>query len=197
VGEGGLQYNASLFATGVHDELIPFDIPASGGRRYFRNAGRTSRRGVELGLGGAISALELGGAYTYANYRFIDFTVDTAHYAGNRIPGIPRQTFQASAALRAGVATFVTEATLTDRMAVNDANTESSPGYAIVNARIVTGGSLGRSGAELTLGAQNLFNTRYVSSVSVNAAGGKFYEPGSQRSVYVGVTLLAAAKPVR
>jgi hypothetical protein len=39
-----------------------------------------------------------------------------------------------------------------------------------------------------------LFNTRYISSVSVNAAGGKFYEPGSQRSVYVGVSLLAAPR---
>jgi len=197
VGASGLQYNASLFATGVHDELIPFDIPASGGRRYFRNAGRTSRRGAELGLGAVVRALELGASYTYANYRFIDFTVDTAHYAGNRIPGIPRQTLQASAALRTAVATFVTETTIADKMAVNDANSESSPGYAIFNARIVTSGSLGRSGAELTLGAQNLFNTRYVSSVSVNAAGGKFYEPGSQRSVYIGFTLLAALKSNR
>jgi iron complex outermembrane receptor protein len=193
----GLQYNASLFATGVHDELIPFDIPASGGRRYFRNAGRTSRRGAELGLGAAIGSVELGGAYTYANYRFTDFTVDTAHYAGNRIPGIPRQTLQASAAFRTAVATFVTETSIADKMAVNDANSESSPGYAIFNARIVTSAALGLSGAELTLGAQNLFNTRYVSSVSVNAAGGKFYEPGSQRSVYIGITLLAAAKPGR
>ncbi|HEX9382583.1 MAG TPA: TonB-dependent receptor, partial [Gemmatimonadaceae bacterium] len=121
VGESGLQYNAALFATGVHDELIPFDIPASGGRRYFRNAGRTSRRGVELGVGAAIRQLELGGAYTYANYHFVDFTVDTSHYAGNRIPGIPRQTFQASAALHGSIATLVTEGVWADRMFVNDA----------------------------------------------------------------------------
>jgi iron complex outermembrane receptor protein len=195
VGAGGLQYNASLFAAGVKDELIPFDIPLGGGRRYFRNAGRTSRRGGELGLGMSLRALDLGAAYTYANYRFVDFTVDTAHYAGNRIPGIPRQTLQASATFRSVIATLVTEASLADRMLVNDANSESSPGYAIFNARIVTGGSLGRSGAELTLGAQNLFNTSYVSSVSVNAAGGKFYEPGSRRSIYIGLTLLAATRP--
>jgi iron complex outermembrane receptor protein len=192
VGQLGLQYNAALFATGVHDELIPFDIPGGGGRRYFRNAGRTSRRGVELGFGVAIRELELGGAYTYADYRFVDFTVDTAHYAGNRIPGIPRQTLQASAALHTWLATLVTEGTLADRMSVNDANSESSPGYAVFNARIVSSALWNGSGAEITLGAQNLFNTRYVSSVSVNAAGGKFYEPGSQRSIYVGVSLLAA-----
>ena len=192
VGSSGLQYNAALFATGVHDELIPFDIPASGGRRYFRNAGRTSRRGVELGLGFAIRQLELGAAYTYANYRFVDFTVDTAQYAGNTIPGIPRQTLQASAALRGSFATLVTEATLADRMFVDDANSQSSPGYAICNVRVVSSALWSGSGAELTLGAQNVFDTKYISSVSVNAAAGKFYEPGSQRSVYIGVSLLAS-----
>jgi iron complex outermembrane receptor protein len=193
VGANGLQYAISFFATGVQDELIPFDIPSGGGRRYFRNAGRTSRRGAELGLGFSVRALDLGGAYTYANYRFTDFTVDTSHYAGNRIPGIPRQTLQASGTWRSAVATFVAEATLADRMAVNDANSESSPGYALFNARIVTSGSLGQSGAELTVGAHNLFDTRYVSSVSVNAAAGKFYEPGSRRSIFVGLTLMGAA----
>jgi iron complex outermembrane receptor protein len=194
VGASGLQYNASLFATSVHDELIPFDIPLGGGRRYFRNAGRTSRRGAELGLGAAVRALDLGAAYSYANYRFTDFAVNGVDFAGNRIPGIPRQTLQTTAAVRGRFATLVTEASFSDKMPVNDANSESSPGYAVFNARVVTSGTLGRSGAELTLGAQNIFNTRYVSSVSVNAAAGKFYEPGSQRSVYVGVTLLAAVE---
>jgi iron complex outermembrane recepter protein len=197
VAKSGLQYNGAVFATGVHDELIPFDIPASGGRRYFRNAGRTSRRGVELGFGAPVGPLELGGAYTYANYRFVDFTVDTAHYAGNRIPGIPRQTFQASAALHGSFATLVTEGSLTDRMFVNDANSESAPGYAIFNARIVSSALWEGSGAEVTLGAQNLFNSRYISSVSVNAAGGKFYEPGSQRSLYIGISLLGATRRSR
>jgi iron complex outermembrane receptor protein len=190
----GFQYNIALFSTRVHDELIPFDIPASAGRRYFRNAGRTSRRGAELGMGVELGPLELGSAYSYGNYRFVDFTVDTAHYAGNQIPGVPRQTFQATATLRSWLASLVTEATMTDRIFVDDANTATAPGYAIFNARIVSSALWEGSGAEVTLGAQNLFNTRYVSSVSVNAAGGKFYEPGSQRSVYLGITLLASAR---
>jgi iron complex outermembrane receptor protein len=194
LGTAGWQYNAALFATRVQDELIPYDIPASGGRRYFRNAGRTSRRGVELGTGLTAGPWDLGGAYTYANYRFVDFTVDTAHYAGHRIPGIPTQTFQASASLRSVAGTLVAEATLADRTFVNDANSEKSPGYGIVNARLVSVASMGLSAAEITFGAQNIFNRKYVSSVNVNAAGGKFYEPGSQRSVYVGVSLIGAAK---
>lgn len=197
IGASGLQYAASLFATSVHDELIPFDIPASGGRRYFRNAGRTTRRGAELGLGAAIRSLELNGAYTYANYRFRDFIVDTADYAGNRIPGIPMQTLQATAAIKGAFATVVTEASLADRMFVDDANSESAPGYAIFNARVILTGTWRRSAAEVTIGATNLFNTRYVSSVSVNAAAGKYYEPGSQRSLYVGISVLGTSRPLR
>lgn len=194
LGASGFQYNAALFSTRVQDELIPFDIPSSPGRRFFRNAGRTSRRGAELGLGVELGDIELGSAYTYANYRFVDFTVGTTDYAGNRIPGIPRQTFELTATLHTPFASFVTEGTTTDRMFVDDANSQSAPGYAILNARIVSSAFWQGSGAEVIVGAQNLFNTRYISSVSVNAAGGKFYEPGSQRAVYVGITLQGAAR---
>ncbi|MGH7650344.1 MAG: TonB-dependent receptor family protein [Gemmatimonadaceae bacterium] len=193
----GFQYSTALFATVVHDELIPYDIPGGAGRRYFRNAGRTSRRGVELGSGVAVGPVDLAGAYTYANYRFVDFTVDTAHYAGHHIPGIPSQVFQATVTAHGFFGAFVTEANLADRMFVDDANSESAPGYAIVNARLVTHAMMGHSGAEITFGAQNLFDTKYVSSVSVNAAGGKFYEPGTQRSVFVGVSLLGASRATR
>ncbi|MFN2637120.1 MAG: TonB-dependent receptor family protein [Gemmatimonadaceae bacterium] len=193
----GAQYSVAAYATSVREELIPYDIPASGGRRYFRNAGRTSRRGVEVSGGIGLGIIDLSGAYSYANYRFRDFTVDTAHYAGNHIPGIPRHTLQASAILRHRAATIVTEATFADRMFVNDANSESAPGYGVVNVRLVSGMDIRRTGAELTLGAQNLFDTRYISSVSVNAAGGKFYEPGSQRSVFLSVSLIGASRSVR
>ena len=194
VSDFGIQYNGALFATNVHNELIPFDIPASNGRRYYRNAGRTSRRGIELGLNYVVHALEFGGAYTYANYRFVDFTVGTADYAGNRIPGIPAQVFQTSATLHTRLASLVTEASFANKMFVNDANSESAPGYGVVNARVVSTARWRGSGAELTAGAQNIFDRKWVSSVSVNASGGKFYEAGSQRAYFVGVSLIAAAR---
>ena len=194
VSDIGLQYSSALFATGVRDELIPFDIPLSNGRRYYRNAGRTSRRGIELGLSYDVHALEFGGSYTYADYRFVDFTVGTADYAGNRIPGIPAQVFQGSATFRTRITSLVTEASFASKMFVNDANSESAPGYGIVNVRLVSTAVWRGSGAELTLGAQNVFDRKWISSVSVNASGGKFYEPGSQRSLFVGLSLIAAAR---
>ena len=197
VESSGLQYSAAAFFTGVRDELIPFDIPASGGRRYFRNAGRTTRRGIELGGSAIAGPVDFSTAYTYANYRFLDFTVDTAHYAGRRIPGIPRQSLQTSATMRSPLATLVGEATMISDLFVNDANSERAPGYAVFNLRAVRDIPLARSSAELVVGAQNIFDTPYVASVSVNATAGKFYEPGPQRSFFVGISLSAGARPAR
>jgi iron complex outermembrane receptor protein len=76
-------------------------------------------------------------------------------------------------------------------MFVNDANSESAPGYAVFNARFTSGINAGRTGAELTVGASNLFDRKYASSVSVNAAAGKFYEPAAGRAVFAGVSIRA------
>jgi iron complex outermembrane receptor protein len=150
---------------------------------------------LELGAGAPVRRVDLNAAYTYANYRFRDFTVDTAHYAGNRIPGIPAHSLQASATWRSPLATLVGEATMASDLFVNDANSERAPGYAVFNARLVRDIPLGRSAAELVVGAQNLFDRPYVSSVSVNAAAGKFYEPGTQRALFVGVSLSGGSRP--
>ncbi|HEX6627090.1 MAG TPA: TonB-dependent receptor, partial [Gemmatimonadaceae bacterium] len=106
----------------------------------------------------------------------------------------PTQTLQASATLRSRIASLVTEANFADKMFVNDANSERAPGFGIVNVRLVSAALWRGSGAELTVGAQNVFDRKYISSVSVNASGGKFYEPGSERAYFVGITLVAAAR---
>jgi len=185
----GVQYDAAVFATAVVDELIPFDIPAGNGRRYFRNAGRTSRRGLELAVAAARGPLEATAAYTYARYRFRDFTVGTESYAGNTIPGIPRQLLQGSTVVRTSFGSLVAEATIADRAFVDDSNSDSAPGYVVFGARLNLAAAAGRAGAELTIGSNNLLDRRYASSLSVNAAGGKYFEPATGRSVFVGLSL--------
>ena len=62
-----------------------------GGRAFFRNAGKTHNDGAEVGLIVIpISGLTLNGAYTYARYRFADYSWPTATVLdGNRLPGVP------------------------------------------------------------------------------------------------------------
>ena len=190
-----LRYDAALYTTRVTDELISFEDPANPGRRFFRNAGRTMRRGAELALGGSAGPVDLGVSWQYAHFRFVEYTDGTNDYAGNRIPGIPRQQLQASATLRHRGAWATVEALTAGSVVANDANTVAAPGYEVLHVRV--GGSMrpgrdplpGPPWLSPVLGVQNVFDRRYVGAVSANAQGGRYYEPAPGRTWFAGLTL--------
>ena len=82
------------------------------------------------------------------------------------------------------------EAEYQNEMAVNDANTALSPDYVVVDVRA---GSRGLETGAISLapfaGVFNLFDEEYNSAVTVNAFGGRFFEPGPPRSFYFGARL--------
>ncbi len=190
-----LRWDAALFATRARDELVPFDIPGGAGRRYFRNAGRTERRGGELGVEGEVGPLALRGAYSYSHFRYAEYTLATASFAGNRIPGVPVHALMAAAAVRTGReswgggggggATLGLTADLASPVDVDDANSAQAPGRAIFGASLSTAVRTGGVRVLPLIGLQNIFGVRSAGSVSVNATGGKFYEPAPGRVLLV------------
>jgi iron complex outermembrane receptor protein len=186
-----VQFDVAAFATTVRDELIPFQIPGGAGRSYFRNAGRTERRGAELGLGAAVGDVQLSAAYSYSHFRFADFTVGATSFAGKVIPGVPERQAQAAATWRSpGGAVYATlEGIASSYQFVNDTNTARAAGYAVANVRVGGTARRGRSSVAPVVGVHNLFDRRFVSSVGVNATGGKYYEPAPGRIVFVGLTV--------
>ncbi len=186
------RFDAAIFATNVQDELIPFDIGS--GRTAFRNAGRTRRRGAEGSLSATFGRLAMNGVWTYSDFTFRDFLSGTTQYAGNTIPGVPKQQMQLSASYRARHGFALVEWIAKDKIQVNDANAVAAPGFALLNVR--AGGAFSRGRLTPVIGVQNLLDRKYVSSVAVNAAGsvttGKFYEPGPGRTIYAGLTVATA-----
>ncbi len=183
---GRVSFDVALFDITTNDELIPFEIPNSGGRRYFRNAGRTSRRGAELGVNAALGALDVGAALTRLVYTYQDFTVGTASLKGKRVPGVApvSASLYATARSRVGFATL--EAQQSARTAADDANLNYAPGYVLWNLR--TGLRRWSSlGVEPVVGVDNLFDRTYAANVVTNATRGRFFEPGAGRRVYVAV----------
>jgi iron complex outermembrane recepter protein len=185
---GGIRYDAALYSTAVRDELIPFEIPDGAGRRYFRNAGRTSRRGVEGGLGAGSGPFIVQLSYTLASFRFAEFTVSDVRFDGNVIPGVPHQQLQGAVTWSEGTFFATAEAIATSSVQANDANTVRVPGYEVLNLRVGGRGMFGRPWLSPVLGVHNVFDRTYVPSVSVNATGGRFYEPAPGRAVYVALT---------
>jgi iron complex outermembrane recepter protein len=184
---GRVQYDVALYVTRVRDELIPFEVPGGSGRRYFRNAGRTNRRGAEVALASAAGPLKLGVAYTHARLRFDEYQVGTADFSGNSIPGVPPHQVQASATWRHRAFFATADGLAASRAYVDDANTTRAPGYEVLHLRAGTTRLFRGPSLSATIGVNNVFDARYAPSIVVNAARGKYFEPAPERSAYVSV----------
>ena len=180
-----LRWDVAVFDAHVRDELVPFDIPNGNGRRFYRNAGRTSRRGGEFGVDAETGPLLLRAAYEYSHFRYVDYVVGTTSYAGRRIPGIPEQALTTSATLHAAGTSFSATADLAGPAYVDDANSAQAPGRAVFGAAVSRDVRVGGVRLSPLVAVQNIGGVRYAGSLSVNAAGGKFYEPAPGRVVLV------------
>ena len=181
----GLRWDVAAFDAHVRDELVPFDIPNGNGRRFYRNAGRTSRRGAEFGIEAATGPVTTHAAYEYSRFRYVDYLVGTTSYAGRRIPGIPEQALMTSATLHVAGTSLSATADLAGPADVDDANSAQAPGRAVFGAAISRDIQLGGARLSPLVAVQNIGGVHYAGSLSVNATGGKFYEPAPGRVLLV------------
>jgi iron complex outermembrane recepter protein len=176
----------ALFDATVLDELVGFDVPGQVGRRAFRNAGQTRRRGAELSLRAEWPLLSVGTSYSYAAYRFDRYVVGTTSFAGNPIPGVPAQYAQGFLTARRNGLWSTVEVTASSRISANDAATVYGAGYAVWNWRAgVASPTWGRVQFEPTVAVENLFDRRYAGSLVLNATRNRFFEPGLPRRLTV------------
>ena len=180
-----LRWDVAVFDARAREELVPFDIVGGNGRRFYRNAGRTERRGAELGLDVVTGVLAMRAAYGYSRFRYVDYVVGTTSYAGKRIPGVPEQALMTSAALRIAGASLSITADLAGPADVDDANSAQAPGRAVFGAALSRELRLGGARLSPLVALQNIGGIRYAGSLSVNATGGKFYEPAPGRVLLV------------
>ncbi len=185
-------YSVALFLARVSDAIVQSE--EVGGRAFFRNAQKTHNDGAEVGLSvSPVAGLTLNGAYTYARYRFVEEPEGTG-LDGNRLPGVPEHFW------RFGLRTDLTSGlylaadhTLSSSVASDDANTPEgivdSWGAGVTNARMGWEGDVGALQFSPFLGVNNLWDRRYIGSVTLNGAFGRVLEPSPRRVVYVGTEI--------
>ena len=186
---GFLLLDIAAFRSRVRDELVPYDVPNMPGRRAFRNAGRTSRDGVETSVRMRNSIFDSGLSYSYSHFRFDQYTNGSLNFAGNQIPGVPVNQVQAWTTVTATRAYATIDMSMASRSSAADAANVFAPGFAVWNARGGYRSAMlaGRVSFEPTAGIDNVFDRKYARSVVVNATRARFYEPGLRRQVWVGV----------
>ncbi len=194
VARTGVTYQLGVYRARVRDALTPFEVPDAPARQFFRNAGSAIHRGVELSAAAWLATtVRAEVSYALTDARFDRFTTDAGSFGGRRVPGVaPHQASVAVAYGRPSTdrAYAVATARYQSAIPVNDANSAHSPAYTVIGLR--AGMRAGRAGGATLVpfaGIDNLFGVRYNTSVVVNAFGGRYFEPGPGRTLYLGLRL--------
>ncbi|WP_370694878.1 TonB-dependent receptor family protein [Pseudomonas sp. FP2335] len=181
--------NAAVFQITTEDELVVSE--SNGGRSTYQNAGRTLRRGFELGIESQLSEQwSTNLAYTRLQATYdSDFTNNAkAIEKGNYLPGVPQTTLFAELNWkpRDWVSTAI-EGLYRSKVYVEDTNSQrAAPAYSVFNWRARFEQKVEHWTFHQTLRLDNLLDRQYVGSVIVGDSNNRYYEAAPGRSWYAG-----------
>lgn len=182
----------AVYRIDVEDEIVV--ASSAGGRTTFRNAARTRREGAEVGWQGIFGPWEAAVAYSTIRARFTDsFTTGVPPVtvnAGNRLPGVPHNTFYGELLWRHAASGFHAGAEVRHNggVYVDDQNSDKAASYTVANVRV--GFEQRGRGWKLSefLRVDNVTDRQYIGSVIVAESNGRFFEPAPGRTWLVGVS---------
>ena len=193
-----LTYEVAYFDSQARDAIVQY--LESGGRAYFRNAGRTRSSGVELGFTATLASfLTVRGAFTAADHRFVEYRIPSATLPlpardtldGNKMAGIPENNWRVAVQLEKYGFAVDAERTMQGASWGNDANTVrvADWGRGLLHLRASWRGSLLGRAAEPFVALQNALDERYIGAVTLNGFGGRVLEPAPGRNWYAGLEI--------
>ncbi|WP_071003114.1 TonB-dependent receptor PqqU, partial [Klebsiella pneumoniae] len=142
-------FTAALFQTNTDNEIVVDS--SSGGRTSYKNAGKTRRQGMELGLDQQFGeSWRLKAAWTWLDATYRTNVCDDASCNGNRIPGIARNMGYASFGYQPEQGWYAGSDIryMSDIMA-NDENTAKAPSWTVVGLTTGYKWSYGRMDMDL------------------------------------------------
>lgn len=194
---GSVDLEAALFLIEERDGLVPYELEAFPGREFYRNAARSTRKGLELG---AVASLDkrwsLSAHLTVSDFRYARYSRDGLDLAGNRLPGIPRAFGAVALGHEAESGFWVhLEGRYAGSLFANDTNTTSVEPHFVADLKWGWRSTSGQWEWEPFFAISNLFDRRYAANVRINAAFDRFYEGAPERFFYLGLRLRAAPYP--
>jgi iron complex outermembrane receptor protein len=198
-------FEATFFNIVVNNEIVPYEVL---GDVFYRNAAETHRMGLELGAQAEIlRGLDFTVSYTYSHFRYDAYTATTIEidsagnfiendedFSGNAVPSIPVNNIYLalsySHALTRHIDGFVKTSFMgIDGLWVDDANTDKTDAFNLLNAVLGFDMSFGSFSIMLSGGLDNIFDAVYVGFTNTNSANKRFYEAGAPRNYYLALNL--------
>ena len=194
-------FEATFFNSVIEDEIIPFEVF---GDVFYRNAAKTNRLGVEIGTDvDVFKGLKFQASYTYSKFSYDEYvaltveeTLDTLtqNFSGNEVPSVPEHNVFVALAYNHSITEQITgfirgSMRYVTGMWVNDANSDKTDDYSILNAGIGFDMLFGNFNILISGGVNNISDKVYVGFININSSNGRFYEAGEPQSFYAGINL--------
>ena len=183
---GTLTYDAALYWIDVTNDIVPFN-----GGGYFFTAGKSRRRGGELGLDWTpVPRLTVGGALSASSNEYRTYVNDLGDFGGHDVAGLPSLFADGEARVR-----LVEGLSVAGRVKhvggyfADDANSASIRAFSVVGAEAEYARPLPFGVLRAFVAGDNLTDEDYVASPFINGINGQFYEPGLPRNFSVGLNL--------
>jgi iron complex outermembrane recepter protein len=198
-------YQASCFNTVIDNEIVPYEVF---GDVYYRNATMTNRFGLELEARLEIyKNLNFTGSYVYSHFTYDSYAalsteVDSTgnivqifrDFSGNTEPNIPENDLKLSLSYKHDISRKVNISCKISYLNlsglwVDDANTDKTNSYDLLNADIGFVLNFGHFKLSGTGGVNNIFDKVYAGYVTSSSANKRFYNPGEPRNYFCSVNI--------
>ena len=202
-------YSLSFYDMEMKGELIAQTI--SPGVSVYHNSGKTSHKGIELGLSYQVLKKEESKAFTklnpYLSLTYSDFLVTDykvlnaqneviANYDGNRLIGVAPWVVSAGVDFSTKIGFYGNVIYyFSDQYPLNDRNTDYNSAYSDLNAKLGYKIKLGKHfGLDVFVGMKNITDSQYSSFTALNATsyGGQppaYFNPSPGRNWYTGLKI--------
>jgi len=188
------RWEAVAYRMAVKDALLQYQLATVQGRDFFRNAGRTRHQGVELSAGGTIVRnLSVNAAYTWTDVKFVDDGATANAFEGNLVPGIPPHHVYVGTTLHLEPVRITAEVQHHAAQFGNDANLVRADAYTLIDIRLQAAAAWGRTRLSPFIAFENVLDDPYTASITVNAAGARYFEPGPGRVLMLGASISTGA----
>lgn len=193
-------FEFAFFNILVNNEIVPFEVLGS---VFYRNSAKTNRLGFEAGSDlELIQGLKLQLTYTFSQFTYKTYTAlnieqdslqnfveKQRNFSGNFVPSVPKHNLSASVLYEKMLLENLTAFTKVNfnfisGMFVNDANSDKTSGYNLLNFTAGLDYSIDKFNFILSGGVNNVFNKVYVGFININSTSGRFYEAGEPRSYF-------------
>ena len=185
----GVKWDFALFQSETENDLVPYQITGQTGKTFYRNAGKTLRHGVEIGVSMPLNtAWTFYYTHTISDFKYKTYSVNTTTFDNKVLPGIPKNSVQLELRYAGAKGFFVSiQGRIVSKIYANDANTALADGYALLNLRFSKTMTLKGCAFEPFLGINNLTNINYIANVQINAQSDRYFEPASLQYVFGGL----------